>query len=85
MVRVAGQESHISRRGPCTDHAECQLPQIAWRCGRNGNIMLIAGNWCGEHLPPPRTYLWGLRFHKNRNVIRPNNGWTAFISSWIIE
>ncbi len=42
-------------------------------------------NWCSEHQFPPRTYLWGLRFHRNRTVIRPNNGWTAFISSWIIE
>src|SRR5580704_11856613 len=47
--------------------------------------MLVAGTGAANSGPATEHYLWALRRHKIRTVIRPNNGRTTFTSTWTIE
>src|ERR1022692_3541678 len=77
------------REAGCPPRRPTCPAKIGWRVslaeGKKWAYNADSGELVCVHQPPPRTYLWRLRVHKISTVIRPNSGWTAFISTWIIR
>jgi hypothetical protein len=46
--------------------------------------MLVAGTRGATLAPATTRYLWPLRIHRKRTVIRPKMLWTTFTSKWIM-